>query len=501
MLKYLFLIYLINSVTCDEQIKKPNFVIILTDDQDDTLGGMSPMKNVQRFIGKEGVTFRNSYVTSPICCPSRASLLTGMYVHNHMTQNNSIEGGCYGSRWKQLENYTFANTLKQSGYSTFYAGKYLNQYGEKAAGGPEVVPPGWTEWHGLVGNSVYYDYVISNNGIPTHSDKDYLTDLIREMALSYIENQTESQPFLMVLAPPAPHQPFTPAPRHKGIYKNVTALRNPNFNVVAEDKHWLLRMPPSPLPDTMLNELDEVYRSRWEALASVDEMVADVVGALETNSLLDNTYLIYTSDNGYHIGQFSQVYDKRQPYESDIKVPLVIKGPGIKKNVENHQPVLNIDIAPTVLELAGLEIPKNMDGRPINWTDASVEERNMLIEYYGEGSRETVDDNCPWVYDGVHLAQCHPKYDCKCQDSKNNTYACVRHIAERINMKYCVFADNEKFTEMYNLKTDPYELTNIVNQVFPLTKHWYKLLLSQLLLCKGAKSCDNPLQDSAFVFF
>ncbi|KAG6448831.1 hypothetical protein O3G_MSEX005734 [Manduca sexta] len=478
---------------------KPNFVVILTDDQDDVLGGMEPMKSVQRFIANEGVTFTSSYTASPICCPSRASFLTGQYVHNHMVQNNSLSGGCYDSKWKYHESHTFATVLKDAGYNTFYAGKYMNQYGTKDAGGPELVPPGWTEWHGLVGNSVYYDYVISNNGVPTHSTNEYLTDVIRELGISYVENQTEAAPFLMVLAPPAPHQPFTAAPRHNGTYHNVTAIRHPNFNVAVEDKHWLIRMPPSPLPDTMIPELDRVYRSRWEALLAVDEMVADVINALESNSLLDNTYLIYTSDNGYHIGQFSQAYDKRQPYETDIKVPLLIKGPGIKKNVKNHQPVLNIDLAPTIIELAGLEVPRSMDGRPIDLQNENKTERYMLIEYYGEGQDGTVDQNCPWIYDSDNLAQCYPQYECKCQDSKNNTFACLRHIGERINRKYCMFDDNEGFTEMYDLSDDPYEMTNIIDQTFPAVKHWYQLTLSQLLICSGAAKCDNPLEGSNLV--
>ncbi|XP_059050629.1 N-acetylglucosamine-6-sulfatase-like [Achroia grisella] len=440
MLRYLLLFFLAQIATCD---RKPNFVLILTDDQDVVLGGMNPMKNVRRFIADEGVTFKNSFVSSPICCPSRASLLTGLYVHNHLTRNNSVTGGCYGEHWRQNEHQVFANALKNAGYNTFYAGKYLNEYGAKHAEGPSRVPPGWSEWHGLVGNSVYYNYTISNDGVPTHSTDLYLTDLIREISINYIENQTKTQPFLMVLAPPAPHQPFTPAPRHKGVYSNVTAVRHPNFNVVADDKHWLLRMPPSPLPDSMIPELDNAYRSRWEALLAVDEMVADVVQSLEINEFMEDTYIIYTSDNGYHIGQFSQVYDKRQPYESDIRVPLIIRGPNIKKKVENPQPVLNIDLAPTILQLAGLE-SEQMDGHPIELLkdDYNIN-RLMLVEYFGEGRDGTVDPKCPWIYDSDKLAQCHPLYDCKCQDSKNNTYACVRHIAERINMKYCMFADKE----------------------------------------------------------
>ncbi|KAL0867806.1 hypothetical protein ABMA27_008508 [Loxostege sticticalis] len=493
MLNYLLLVLYAGAVLSDVE-KRPNFVVILTDDQDIVLGGMTPMKNVQQFIAKEGVTFANSYVTSPICCPSRASLLTGQYIHNHRTQNNSLSGNCYGTEWRRKEHRVFANALHDAGYNTFYAGKYLNQYGVKEAGGPEVVPPGWSEWHGLVGNSVYYNYTMSNNGVPTYSTDLYLTDVIRDLSISYIENQTESQPFLMVLAPPAPHQPFTPARRHEGVYSNVTAVRHPNFNIAVDDKHWLLRMPPSPLPETMMPELDRVYRSRWEALLAVDEMVADVIGALEVNALLDNTYVIYTSDNGYHIGQFSQVYDKRQPYETDIKVPLLIRGPGLKKNAVNPQPVLNIDIAPTILHLAGVKAP-DMDGRPVKMEKEEIGERYMLVEYYGEGRDGSVDEKCPWKYDGDNLAQCYPEYDCKCQDARNNTFACIRHIAQRLNMKYCVFADTEKFAELYDLTADPYELTNAVDGEFQAIIVWYNNYLSHMLKCRGAKNCDDPMGE------
>ncbi|VVD04637.1 unnamed protein product, partial [Leptidea sinapis] len=277
-------------------------------------------------------------------------------------------------------------------------------YGVEAAGGPQTVPPGWTEWHGLVGNSVYYDYTLSNNGVPTHSTNLYLTDVIRDLGISYIENQTESQPFLMVLAPPAPHQPFEPAARHRDAFLNVTVVQHPNFNVASTDKHWLITMPPSPLPQSMMGELDRVYRSRWETLLSVDEMVADIVEALDTNNLLEDTYIIYTSDNGYHIGQFSQVYDKRQPYEADIKVPLLIRGPNIQKNSTDNQPVLNTDLAPTILELAGLAATKSMDGRPIKFAEDRNIERKMLVEYYGESRDGTVDPTCPWTYDKHNLA-------------------------------------------------------------------------------------------------
>ncbi|KAJ8712694.1 hypothetical protein PYW08_007998 [Mythimna loreyi] len=500
MLNYLMLFSLFGVSVCQQ--KRPNIVLILTDDQDVVLGGMTPMTSVHRFIGNEGVTFTNSYVTSPICCPSRASLLTGLYQHNHYTINNSLREGCYGPHWRQsLQNSTFATVLKDAGYATFYAGKYLNEYGVKDAGGPELVPPGWTEWHGLVGNSVYYNYTISNNGVPTASTDQYLTDVIREIGVSYIENQTEQEPFLMVLAPPAPHQPFTPAPRHEGTFSNVTAVRHPNFNIAAEDKHWLMRMPPSPLPASALPELDRVFRRRWESLLAVDEMVADIVGSLERQALLDNTYIFFTSDNGYHVGQFSQMYDKRQPYESDIKVPLLIRGPGIKPNSSNSQPVLNVDLAPTIIRLAGLEPPTHMDGKALDLlkeaeddTNQEIEERYMLVEYHGEGRNGSVDDKCPWKYDGLQLAECYPQYDCKCQDSRNNTYACLRHFAPRTNMKYCEFTDKENFLEVYNLAHDPYELVNSADTFMPALRHWYSSVLARMRVCVGVESCDHPNQ-------
>ncbi|XP_013167378.1 PREDICTED: N-acetylglucosamine-6-sulfatase-like [Papilio xuthus] len=440
MIKYLFML-VISSVVC-EDASRPNFLIILTDDQDSTLGGMNPMKNVQRFIGDKGVTFKNAYVTSPICCPSRASFLTGMYVHNHLTVNNSISGGCYGRIWKNIESRTFATTLYDAGYKTFYAGKYLNEYGVKAAGGPEQIPPGWSEWHGLVGNSVYYNYTISNNGVPTHSTDLYLTDIIRDLSISYIENQTGSEPFMMVLAPPAPHQPFTPAPRHKGVFANVTAHRAPNFNIATKDRHWLLSMPPSPLPDNMLSELDRVYRSRWEALLSVDELVSDVIEALDTNSLLEHTYVIYTSDNGYHMGMDN----------INTIILLVTKG-------------LNLNL--------------------------------YLFQYITLNKSESGSESNKKCY---YFQQCYPEYACKCQDARNNTFGCLRHIAKRINMKYCLFADNQSFTEMYDLFTDPYELTNIAQRVLPSVRHWYKLTLARMLACRGSENCDNPLETPSIVF-
>ncbi|KMQ96049.1 n-acetylglucosamine-6-sulfatase-like protein [Lasius niger] len=193
------------------------------------------MINTLNLIASQGATFTNCFVASPICCPNRASILTGRYQHNHLTVNNSIAGGCSSAQWQQSqEPATFAALLRNAGYRTFYAGKYLNEYGSEKVGGAAHVPVGWDWWAGLIGNSKYYDYSLSINGTEIkygNNSSDYLTDVISNLAVDFINGYSDDQPFLMVLAPPAPHAPFTPADRHNDKYNDTKAKRTPNFNV------------------------------------------------------------------------------------------------------------------------------------------------------------------------------------------------------------------------------------------------------------------------------
>lgn len=171
------------------------------------------------------------------------------------------------------------------------------------------------------------------------------------------------------------------------------------MNYVLVEKHWLLTMPPSPLPADILASKDIIYRKRWQSLMAVDEMVESIVATLEKRNMLTDTYIIYTSDNGYHMGQFGLPYDKRQPYETDIRVPLLMTGPKIPPKTLVSAPVVLIDIAPTVLELAGLDIPAEVDGASVLSKlshTAPIEERQILVEYWGEGTVETHNPECPW---------------------------------------------------------------------------------------------------------
>ncbi|XP_069475158.1 N-acetylglucosamine-6-sulfatase-like [Ambystoma mexicanum] len=475
-----------------------NIVLILTDDQDTELGGMTPMTKARALIGQAGASFTNSFTVVPLCCPSRSSLLSGRYPHNHQVFNNSLDGNCSSPDWqKHQEPLAFAVYLQKKGYQTFYAGKYLNQYGQAKAGGVQHIPPGWQIWNGLVGNSRYYNYTLSSNGREEiHGDsyeKDYLTDVIANRTLDFLKKVSRA-PFLVMLCPPAPHSPWTAAPQYDNTYNTTQAPRGGSFDVNGKDKHWLIRQARNPMSNTSLKFLDNAYRRRWQTLLSVDDLVDKLFLQLQEQKLLDSTYIFYTSDNGYHAGQFSLPVDKRQMYDFDLRVPLLVRGPGIQPNQTRKELVLNIDLAPTFLDIAGVNISETtMDGQsllpllvtpPWNGTWRS----DFLVEYTGEGHPDS-DPSCPRLGPGV--SECFP--DCVCEDAYNNTYACIRTLSST-NLQYCEFSDLENFVEVYNMTSDPHQLTNIV---VTLKKEHPELLQSmnqrliQLQACTGG-SCRAP---------
>ncbi|KAG7499573.1 N-acetylglucosamine-6-sulfatase-like [Solea senegalensis] len=478
-------------VRCVESVKPSNIVLILADDQDVYLGGMTPMTKTKTLLGEAGATFVNSFTVTPLCCPSRSSILTGRYPHNHEVRNNSLSGNCSSTLWqKGPETEALPVYLSKQKYQTFFAGKYLNQYGKKEAGDVTHIPPGWDQWHALVGNSQYYNYTLSVNGVEEkHGDSyemDYLTDLIANRSLKFLDDRSPQHPFFLMLSTPAPHSPWTAAPQYQKKFSDVQAPRDGSFDKLGKDKHWLLRQPINPMPNSSLTFLDNAYRQRWQTLLSVDDMVEKLVKKLDSLKELDNTYIFYTSDNGYHTGQFSLPIDKRQLYEFDIKTPLLVRGPGIKPNQTLKASVLNIDLAPTILDISGLNLSSvNMDGQSFlgqmapSLRNASTRPF-FLIEYTGEG-HETTDPDCPKL--GPGLSECFP--DCVCEDAFNNTYACVRTISGDQDLQYCEFADNESFVEVYNLSSDPHQLENIVKKVDPAILQTMNQRLIQLQSCVG----------------
>jgi N-acetylglucosamine-6-sulfatase len=417
--------------------------------------------------------------------------LTGLYAHNVKTINNTKEGGCYSKEWiKTHEKNTLPVILKKSGYSTFYAGKYLNQYYSKD------VPPGYDYFYGLHGNSKYYNYTLNENGnIVEYGDnpEEYYTNVIKNQTKEFFKLQTKEKPFFAMVSTPACHAPFQPEDKYINAMIDFKAPRSPNFNKPSDpmQKHWLMNMKPHVLSEKTIELIDEYYHLRLETLMSVDDMIEEFVEQLTEQNLLDETFIIFTSDNGYHLGNFGMPFDKRLPYESDIKVPLIVSGPTIpiKKSIINA-PVVLIDLLPTILDLS--KIPYNIsnyDGQsfanllsiePVE----KINQRQILIEHFGEGNADTYNIECPWKK-SQKLSGCTILAECKCQDSSNNTYACVKHYDEDTNFIYCSFHDHEMFHEAYDLNTDQFQLDNVAYDILTSMQAKYQIIVDDLKNCEG----------------
>ncbi len=367
---------------------RPNFIIILTDDLD--VPSVEFLPRVKALLAKQGTTFSNYFVTDSVCCPSRASLLRGQYPHNHQVLSNHPPEGSFEKFYKLgEERSTIATWLQAAGYRTVLLGKYLNNYVGKesvdAHGGwrdwyadvkdyldnkPLYVPPGWDEWYALINHHTrYFDYRFNENGrLVSYGDKpsDYEADVLTAKTVDFISRTAAAkQPFFIYLAPSAPHGPAKPAPRHKDDFPQARAPRTASFDEkdVSGKPAWVRETPP--LSPEQIAHIDSLYRKRLQSMLAVDEMVEKIVGTLEARGLLNQTYILFTSDNGFHLGQHRLDAGKATAYEEDIRVPLIVRGPGVPAGKTIQQMALNIDLAPTLAEMARITTPNFVDGRSL----------------------------------------------------------------------------------------------------------------------------------------
>lgn len=336
---------------------RPNILFILTDDLDSRSVGRMP--KLKEWLVDEGTTFDQAFATATTCCPSRASFLTGKYVHNHTVYTNNLKmGGAPKFRSPGGDRSTLATWLDARGYETILIGKYLNHYDGT------YVPPGWDEWHGQMGRNNDHRYNV-NGAVEYFDPKEYNdTELFGGWATNFIRRGAEIEaPFFVYLSVNAPHGPYDEIPRHDEAFTGVDLPRPPSLDEkdLSDKPKWVRRKPP--LDDKNVRELDGHHRDRLRSLLAVDDMMARLFTELRATGELEDTYVVFTSDHGYHLGQHRLAAGKSTAYEEDISIPLVVRGPGVPEGRTLDHMVLNTDFAPTFAELGGAPDPADTDGR------------------------------------------------------------------------------------------------------------------------------------------
>ncbi|MCC2626829.1 MAG: sulfatase-like hydrolase/transferase [Thermomicrobiales bacterium] len=441
----------------------PNFVVIVVDDLDS--GSVSYMPAVNRLLAERGATFSRFFATTPLCCPSRASILRGQYAHNHrVLRNTGDEAGFTAFRESGHESDTIATELDAAGYETALIGKYLNGYASPRQEST-YVPPGWDFWVAGVDHDAYnnFNYHLNVNGkIVRHGKnaRDYMTDVLAAHALDFLDQSAGSnQPFFLYLAPYAPHSPATPAPRHRGMFAGESAPRSPAFNErnVEDKPDWV---QSSRLSEERIGRIDSGYRHRLESLMAVDEMIDVVVRRLDQRGALASTYIFFLSDNGYFLGEHRQPHGKDAPYDAATRVPLIARGPDIAEGSLVDKIALNIDLFPTIAELAGIAAPPFVDGRSLaplfsgvdrGWRDVA------LIEGFGKETESNEGAESPTP----------PFRALRSEDT--------------------LFAEYETGEqELYELRKDPHQIANIAREAPKSLLREYSQRLDALAACAGS---------------
>ncbi len=483
---------------------RPNVVMILSDDLDDRIstywdratskGLDDPLKKTKSLIVNQGVRFTNSFAPTPICCPARATLLTGLYGHNTgVLTNGGPQGGWQTFVNNGNEQKTIAVQLQAAGYRTALLGKYLNGI-EKD---PGHIPPGWSEWQAFVDNISYvgWGYTMNENGTmvtyggPKAQAPDggetYATDVIARKAVDFLnraKQAADQKPFFLYVAPTAPHLPLPPAPRDaNNPYAHADSPRPPNYQEadVSDKSPWLKGTAAIRAAEVAAwNPTD--YRNRQGSLYALDDLVESIVKTLEQNGQLDNTYVIFTSDNGYNLGAHRLIH-KMAPYEESIRVPLAIRGPGIPAGVKRSEMVAEIDFMPTVMDWAGVTPAYALDGmswRPLLGTQAVTDWRtDLLLQYVENGAANGIGAEMPPAIP-VILGQDIPSY----RALRNLDYLYVEFTAPG--------APQVKQYELYDLSKDPYQLLNLLSLPGAQTKfasliQSLQARMDSLSTCKG----------------
>ncbi|WIA39128.1 hypothetical protein OEZ86_005260 [Tetradesmus obliquus] len=480
--------------------KKPNFVFILVDDQDKSYNSSHPRYQpaLHKYLRTQGTEFENHYVTTPVCCPSRTNILFGKYSHNtNMTDVFPPAGGY--TKWLAAglnHGPYLPKYLQGAGYNTYYAGKFLVEY---ALYNYRPVPEGWTDFDAAIHPWVFrYEYPVfaRNGGQPTLYAGQYHTDVVASKARAQIQSAKKAgKPFYIQVAPIGCHDacyvdedfngyltPPLPAPRHAKLYAEVNLPLRPNHNEedVSDKPAWLQAVPR--LDAANVTYLNEYYRERLRSLRAVDELVEAVVKELEAVGELDNTYIIYTGDNGYHLGAHRLGAGKETPYQEDIQVPFLIRGPGIQAGKVSTTPTAHEDILPTILSLAGISLPSDLDGQPLPLPLSNSKEAKE-VQY--EQPKNKFEQHLT-EYWGLFADQLAAG---ELSRITNFTWKAVSVHTPEQNYKYVVWCSGDR--EFYDRSVDQFELVNSAKSADPRLLDRLDALLSALAHAKAGQ-LTNP---------
>jgi arylsulfatase A-like enzyme len=528
-----------SSAQAAETPQRPSFVVIQTDDQtlDELYASfgqpkLQAMPNTLNMIAKRGETFNNYYVSYPLCCPSRVSLLTGRYAHNNGVKGNiQPNGGYFGFSFRAANTHNLAVWLQNAGYRTIHVGKFLNGYGDEPYDNGTTVPPGWTAWHTVLKadtDHYYYGYSLNNNGVIEGPYGDsgnwetreygvrddlgcpfaplnglpcfYETDMLTNIADQELRGTSPEQPFYLQLDYTAPHGDFRhpagpePAPRHYDWFKGAPLPHNRGQGFdegnVSDKPRFIREAPYLSLAD--IHTYRVYYDKALESLRSIDDGVKLVMDTLGSLHRLRNTYIIFTSDNGFFYGEHRLIGGKFLAYEPSTHLPFLIRGPHIRPGSESNEIVGNIDIAPTVLELAGVEADKSIDGRSMT-PFLQDPELKTLRPYLFESFVETsdVDEQGAIAEPGDQSSPARKR------SGATASILAPPKDYEGIRLgpyKYIAWPDGEK--ELYDLEKDPYELNNLVHipNYFPVRNFLHRELTERLEDCVG-RTCREEASE------
>ncbi|KAJ5581437.1 hypothetical protein N7535_000057 [Penicillium sp. DV-2018c] len=490
--------------------KQPNILFILTDDQGKYVGGLEHMPMLQETIVQQGTSYSNHFCSTALCCPSRANIWTGRMPHNtNVTDVDPPYGGypkVVSAGWN--DNY-LPLWMQEAGYNTYYVGKMWNAHTEENYNNPYI--RGFNGSDFLLDPYTYrywFARMTRNGASPAKYDGQYSTDVISAKAEDFIDEAVKhDQPWMLTVAPIAPHSNGSYDPtrnaewfgepefalRHAELFKDIQVPRDKSFNALIEDAvSWVRDV--SELSQMHIEYIDEFQRCRLRALRAVDEMIGKLIEKLEAVGELDNTYVFFSTDNGYHLGQHRLQPGKNCGYETDINVPLIIRGPGIGRNQTLDAITSHTDLAPTFLSLAGTT-RDGLDGKKIPLKSAARTADNrtehVAIEFWGLAIPEGI-----YGYTSDKLEEPPNIYG-------RNTYKAIRLIADDYSLYYAVWCTNER--EFFDLKSDPYQTVNlgtdpakhtsykIANRDLPQILARLDTLMLVLKSCQG-DACRYPWQ-------